>query len=273
MKLLTSIRSIIHKKMDKPEALFIVGHKRSGSTLLTHLMNLHPNIFISHETDIIWILYQLQNNLEIQPYRFDGPIGINRALKNHSEIIHSQTTIREKFTRLLYEEMRQGSKRLQPMNKKNLMYIGDKKPFQQIDPKVIGFIKKHFPEARMIHLIRHPLSVLNSCKKFGASNDGGFMWKDVSKAEILRRWTLVETWVQQEKEKSEIPFLDIRYEDMTNDISKELKRLFDFLDLKYNKEVLRSAQNMVQKNNNPQPSFPLQEETLKIMKRYGYQTG
>ena len=38
--------------------LFIIGNKRSGTSQLVRILNLHPEIFIAHESDIIWILHQ-----------------------------------------------------------------------------------------------------------------------------------------------------------------------------------------------------------------------
>ena len=48
--------------------LFIVGNKRSGSTHLMRLLNLHENIFVTNESDIVWVLYCYHNNIVI-PYQ------------------------------------------------------------------------------------------------------------------------------------------------------------------------------------------------------------
>jgi LPS sulfotransferase NodH len=42
----------------RPRPLFIMGNKRSGSTLVTDLLNAHPRVFVSHESDVAWLLYQ-----------------------------------------------------------------------------------------------------------------------------------------------------------------------------------------------------------------------
>ena len=36
--------------------LFLVGNKRSGTSHLVRLLNLHPQVFVSHESDIVWAL-------------------------------------------------------------------------------------------------------------------------------------------------------------------------------------------------------------------------
>jgi LPS sulfotransferase NodH len=47
--------------MPRPEPLFVIGSKRSGSTLAVNLLNAHPRVFASHESDSLWILYQARN--------------------------------------------------------------------------------------------------------------------------------------------------------------------------------------------------------------------
>ena len=38
--------------------LFVIGSKRSGSTLVVHLLNTHPRVFVTHESDVAWLLWQ-----------------------------------------------------------------------------------------------------------------------------------------------------------------------------------------------------------------------
>ena len=53
--------------MPRPKPLFVIGSKRSGSTLMANLLNAHPRVFVSHESDILWILYQARDG---QPERY-----------------------------------------------------------------------------------------------------------------------------------------------------------------------------------------------------------
>jgi hypothetical protein len=45
--------------MSRPNHLSIVGSKRWGSSLLVNALNLHPQVLISHQSDIVSILYQV----------------------------------------------------------------------------------------------------------------------------------------------------------------------------------------------------------------------
>jgi hypothetical protein len=45
--------------MSGPRPLFIIGSKRSGTSLLVSLLNQHPRVLVTHESDLVWILYQI----------------------------------------------------------------------------------------------------------------------------------------------------------------------------------------------------------------------
>ncbi len=247
------------------KAVFIVGNKRSGSTQLMHLLNLHPNIFISNESDIIWILYRFHQGLDIIPYQWDTPLGMNATLEKYRDLLSKDKTPMENFITLQTTLMREGSKKLVPMDKEHLLWIGDQKPFQQIDPEILPFIKTHFPNSRFIHLIRHPFPTVQSSKVFI-----GDLWKGMTEAEILHRWTMHETWVEQEKQKQEVPMLDIKYEDIVEHTQASLAKMFDFLEVPYNKSLLQEGRQLTRRLLKYHPPLPCPPETQAIMQKYGY---
>jgi len=249
------------------QAVFIIGNKRSGSTQLMHLMNLHPNIFVSNESDIIWILYRFHNDLEILPYQWDTPIGMNDTLERYGHLLSKDKTPAENFITIQTAIMEQGCRKLEPMHKKDLLWIGDQKPFQQIDPEIIPFIKEHFPNARFLHLIRHPFPVVQSSKVFV-----GDLWKGMSDVEILKRWTMHEQWVNLEKQKNELPIIDVKYEGIVGDTPKEMKKIFEFLQVDYDEHVLREARRITRRLLKLHPRLPCPPETQAIMSQYGYPT-
>jgi len=249
------------------KAVFMVGNKRSGSTQLMTLLNLHPNIFVSNESDIIWILYRFHNNLEIIPYQWDTPVGMNRALEQCQDLLSKDKTPFENFVTFQTTLMKEGFIKTTPVNKEKLLWIGDQKPFQQIDPELMPFIKENFPDAKFIHLIRHPFPVIKSSQVFV-----GQLWKGMSDEEILKRWTMHEQWVTQEKEKNEVPILDVKYEDIISHTQREMVRMFDFLEVTYNENILKEARKITRSMIKLHPRFSCPPETQAIMEQYGYKT-
>ena len=249
------------------KAVFIVGNKRSGSTQLMHLLNLHPNIYVSNESDIIWILYRFHNNLEIVPYQWDTPVGMNHTLEKFQHLLSKEKTPFENFITLQTTMMKEGFLKLEPMHKENLLWIGDQKPFQQIDPEIVPFLKEHFPGNRFIHLIRHPFPVVRSSKVFI-----GDLWKGMTEEEILKRWTLHENWVKLEKDKNEVPMLDVKYEDIISHPQREMAKMFDFLEVGYDQALLKEARKITRSTIKLYPRLPCPPETQAIMSQYSYQT-
>jgi hypothetical protein len=251
------------------KAVFIVGNKRSGSTQLMELLNLHPNIFVSNESDIIWILYCFHNNLDIVSYQWDTPVGMNKVLEEVQiqKLLSKDKTPFENFVAFQTTLMKQGFARIKPANKENLLWIGDQKPFQQIDPELMPFIKENFPGAKFIHLIRHPFPVVRSSQVFV-----GQLWKGMSADEILQRWTMHEQWVVKEKEKNEVPILDVKYEDIVSHTPQEMVRIFDFLEVTYSDSILKEARNITRSTIKLHPRLSCPPETQAIMAQYGYKT-
>lgn len=250
------------------QALCIVGNKRSGSTHLMELLNLHPNIFISNESDIIWILYRFHNNQEIIPYPWDTPVGMNSTLEQHESLLSKEKTPFENFLSIQRTIMEKGFLRMAPMQKEDLKWVGDQKPFQQVDPEILPFIKANFPGFRFLHLIRHPAPVIRSSKVF----KGGVLWKGMSEDDILARWTMHEAWVNLEKQKNEIPMLDIKYEDIVRNTAKAMANIFDFLEVAYDKALLKEAAKTTKKEVKFHPPLNYSPETVAIMTQYGYKT-
>ena len=255
------------------KTVFIVGNKRSGSTQLMRLLNLHPRIFISNESDIIWILYRFHQGLEIIPYRWDSPLGMSTTLKICGHLLSKDKTPLENFVTIQTYLMENGFLKVKPMHKTELMWIGDQKPFQQIDPKVIPFIQQNFPDTKYIHLIRHPFPVIRSSKIFvGEGGDGGPIWRGMNDQELLERWTMHESWVKQEKANPTFPMLDVKYEDIVEHTESEMRKILQFLTLDDDQDLLKTARQSTERLLKLHPRLVCSPETQAIMAEYGYQT-
>jgi hypothetical protein len=255
--------------MQDIKSVFIIGNKRSGSTQLMRLMNLHPNIFVSNESDILWILYRFHNNLDIIPYQWDDPKGMNATLEQYRDLLSKDKTPLENFITIQTKIMENGFIKMKPMHKEKVLWIGDQKPFQQIDPEIIPFIKTHFPCTRFVHLVRHPFPVVRSAKLFPSED---LVWKTMPEDEILKLWTMHEKWVNLEKEKRDLPMIDVRYEDLITNTQREMAKLFDFLKLGYDKAMLTEARKITRSTIKQHPRLSCPPETEAIMSQYGYKT-
>src|SRR5690606_38350007 len=133
-------------------------------TLLMQILNFHPKIYISNESDIVWILYSCITGELGKEYEHDSPKGIRNTFKIIGKKFfetNEKENVYEKFIEAQLRIMSTGINRQTRQRKTNLKYIGDQKPFQQCDPSIIPFIIGNFPNPKFIHLIRHPKSVVS----------------------------------------------------------------------------------------------------------------
>jgi hypothetical protein len=230
---------------DKYESVFIVGNKRSGTSLLIQLLNLHPSIFISHESDIVWILYQLRNILvdEYKCYPLDSCTGMNATLKVAGHIINFIIRNRDDkpyqerlFRAFLGVEkfIMEGGSPVQPYyaDKGEVRWIGDKKPVQQCDPEIRPFLYKTFPGARFLHIVRHPYAVVSSKIVYRTRNrpyDVPDFWYRTPFG-IIEKWAEHEEWVlDMKRELGGEAVRTIRLEDLAANPLDEMDKAFSFL--------------------------------------------
>jgi len=251
------------------KVLFITGNKRSGTSHLVRILNLHPFIFISHESDIIWILYQFHNNKPIVPYPGDSSRGMELTLKQCGHMLDTKKSPAENYFAVQRFIMKNGNPWLPAMKKDHLVYIGDKKPFQHSDPQLANFILTMFSEVYFIHLVRHPFAVADSAERFNQTPDGDF-WQNLTLEQAVERWTFHEKGLMDLKQRKGVKVLDVRYEDFCQNTKNELTRIFDFLKIELDRKIIKTASRQTLNRMRNMPWIACKDETQKIMEQYGY---
>lgn len=266
------------------EQLFFMGNKRSGTSLLVKLLNLHPEIFTTHESDIVWILFQMQNGWpgKFKCHSWDGPLGMNRTLELCEEQLRSAPDLTapgkvfETFLKVEAKLMQCPPDNTEANRRKVPKWIGDKKPVQQCDPEIRPFMRRHFPKARYLHSVRNPRAVVAS--KLEAAKNWPVVpefWKR-GPDEILERWAVHEQWVLQAKASEEVPILTIKFEELCENPVEGMEEIFNFLDL----TLPGSIADRIRKDVHPNPNLkyetaplPASARAAEIMEVYGYAYG
>lgn len=259
--------------MPRPKPLFVIGSKRSGSTLMANLLNAHPRVFVSHESDILWILYQARNGPPARYVRhpldselmMDATVrGCRRILASlgtpptHEQIVDAfhgvQARLMDEYfhpplkqrikravlkagkdrgPRNLWRAFRQQT---QLPRKHDLAWTGDKKHAQYLDPALQPFIRAHFPDARYVHVVRDPRGAVASVVEAARKWDVMPDYFRGSVAEVLERWAIHEEWVLRMKESHGDGIFTVRLEDLWRDPHAVAGRLLAFLHLEPTKE-------------------------------------
>jgi len=249
--------------------LFVIGNKRSGTSQLLRVLNLHPRIFISHESDIAWILYQFYGGQPFRPHAWDSDRGMRLTLETAGHFLRREASPVENFVAVQMSVMEKGSPWLPPQEKTGLKWIGDKKPMQHTDPELLAFLLKHFPEAHFLHIVRHPFDVVASSDRFNQTQDGDF-WLGLSPEEKAERWAFHEKQVLQLRQTLPERVHSLRYEDFCRRTEKELAAVFKFLRLEPDLPALRKAAGETRPQVRAVPAIKCSAETMRIAALYGY---
>jgi hypothetical protein len=285
--------------MPRPKPLFVIGSKRSGSTLMANLLNAHPRVFVSHESDILWILYQARNGpppryvrhpLDSELMMSSTVRGCRRILDStlgrpptHEQVVEAfhgvQVRLMDEYfhpplvPRLKRAVLRAGKDR-SPRNlwrafrqqtelprKRDLAWIGDKKHAQYLDPELQPFIRAHFPDARYVHVVRDPRGAVASVMEAARRWDVMPDYFRGTVEQVLERWSINEEWALRMKEELGDAVFTVRLEDLWREPNAVAGRLLDFLELEWTDEFAAQVPQLIHPRdpNEKYASFTLPE--------------
>jgi len=187
--------------------IFIVGMPRSGTTLAEAILSRHPAVFALGETAIMGSLEQalLRGN----------PAQLAELGRDKLRASAEQTL------RTMRANAPQGTK-----------VLTDKTPDNAFR---VGLIAALFPNARIIHMRRHPLDcgLSNLFTRFTAGH--GFAFRQTDLGERIRQTAdIMALW----KRTLKLPILDLSYEMLVADPEGQSRRLIDFVGLDWDDACL-----------------------------------
>ncbi len=210
---------------DNEEApIFIVGFPRSGTSMVEQILSAHPNISGGNEL----ILAQ-------------------RMTEHAGTWLDSQ----QSYPYCL-EELTQPAKREALQTFRNY-YLGELRTLAILDPGVrrftdkmplnevhLGLLSLVFPEAHIVHLIRHPLDILTSCY-FNELRHGDNFAYDLETA--ARHYVLVMDLVEHYRRELDMNYLTLRYEDLVADVEAGARQMIAFIGEPWDPRCVEFHQN------------------------------
>jgi hypothetical protein len=235
-------------QMTTTSQLFIVGHERSGTSLVRAVLAAHPDFYIApNDADPLLLLEGASrkrqcnaDNLDIlstdpklKAWDIDWQ-GVKTAIAGR-ELSCSQVY------KIILEEFWKNSA---------AKWKAIKRPKYE---RRIDLLKGLFPECRIIALIRDPRAVLSSKKYYGG--EVGKYWKiagflHVRLVTSILRWRSSVALIRQAEQRygSDMVYV-VRYEDIIENPARFLRRLFAFLDTEYSEEdVLKGIRSSFNSN-------------------------
>ena len=272
---------LLNGLMKRCRQLFLIGNKRSGTSLMVRLLNSHPRIFVTKESDVIWLLYQARENWpeRFTCYRWDGPLGLRATLEACKQMLDAERhqaigNPAELYRRMQLHRMKGGSRLHRWLGKRRLKWLGDKKPVQQCDPDIRLYLREIFPQARYLHIVRHPGAVVASMVSAAQNWAEGVpdYWYQ-GREKIIQRWGIHEQWAIDARETDGLNVHTLKFEDLVCRPIDEMRKVFDFLELDSREADL--SDQLAQIDPDPNRKYANSESFTtpairEIMLRYGY---
>ncbi|MDB5395278.1 MAG: tadD [Rhodospirillales bacterium] len=197
-------------RTDVPQPLFILGFPRSGTTLVEQTLTAHPNICAGDELPFVNEITQ------IMPRMLNSPLAYPEALAE-----------------LWMGDQREGLDNLRDYSLQRVRQLGiltpgatwftDKMPLNETH---LGLIALLFPQAPLIHVLRHPLDVVLSVFSNHLTH-GFFCSMELETA--ARHYVRVMELGEHYRAEMTLRYLPIRYEDIVGDQEASVRRMLAFI--------------------------------------------
>ena len=225
--------------------VFIAGMPRSGTSLLDQVIDAHGRAAgVGEMSSIEHFARQLEQVWDASlpaPESF-GPMR-DRAFRNAAQAYLSHCA-------------KEAPAALRVVNKA----LGNN--------RIVGLLSRLFPRTRIVHAIRDPRDVAVSCFMGGFNNDF-YPW--TARIEwIAAAWResgrLMEHW----KRETDLPILDVRYEEVVTDPGTQFPRLVGFLGLEWDEGCTRfhESRRTVRTLSYDQVNRPLYASSVQRWQKY-----
>jgi hypothetical protein len=253
--------------MKNTSQLFLVGHERSGTSLVRAVLESHPEFHIApNDADPLLLLErfsrkglfsgecidQLSNDAKLSVWGIDWD-GVKAAMAGKRQPC-------EDVYKIILEQF---------WKTKQTRWKAIKRPKYE---RRIDLLKRLFPECKIIALIRDPRAVLSSKKYYGGTV--GKNWKIFSVFHLrlvtsMLRWQSSVSRIRKaEKVYGMNSVLVVRYEEIVNNPSAFLEQLFGFLGERYCEEEIF---NGIQHSFNSNSTFLDESTETSVFRKDGLQ--
>ena len=197
------------KSTNEINPIFIVGMPRSGTSLVEQILSNHPLVFGAGEVPTL-----------------------HGSLCN----LFSSSVESKSFKEELQKIKKNYLKHFSVMTEKKI--VTDKLP---LNFQWIGFISSMFPNAKILHIIREPIATCFSIYKTLFSP--GSLEFSYDEEDIIEFYKLYEDIMQFWNTYLPNHILNISYEELVDQPQEIIKKIFSFIDLPYDGNVLNIQNN------------------------------
>lgn len=207
-----------------PRPIFILGFPRSGTTMVEQTLSAHPKISAGDELTFI---HDITN---LMPRMINSPLTYPEAL--------ADLWMGDQYEGLdnLKDHYLQRVKQLGILEPGATRFT-DKMPLNEMH---MGLIALMFPQAPLIHVLRHPLDIVLSVYSNHLTH--GFYCANALET-IAQHYVLVMDLVDHYRREMTLKYLAVRYEDIVDDQETHVRRMLSFIDMPFDRRCLKFHEN------------------------------
>ena len=239
---------------DVPQPIFIMGLPRSGTTLVEQIVAGHSKVKRGGELAFLGELRKLASDLLPSQQPFP------------ENLAHSWTADRQ-YVATVFRDYYLARAERHGLLADGAAFFTDKMPFNEI---YLPLLKMAFPQAKIIHVMRHPLDVCVSALSNPVTQgfNSGYRLEDTAHH-------LAAVFELSEHYRKELDLGDyvLRYEELVGDPSGQIRKLLGYLGLPFEEGCLRTkvgATSLNRHTHYAQHLKPCLGRLRTMMAAYGY---
>lgn len=211
-------------RRDTAQPLFILGFPRSGTTLLEQMLTAHPLIAAGDELPFVHEITTLMPRMLNSPLTYPEALA-ELWMADHREDLDN---LRDHYFRKVAQL---------GIVPPDAAWFTDKMPLNETN---LGLISLIFPNAPMLHVIRHPLDVVLSV--FSNLLTHGYYCAYALESAALH-YVRIDNLVEHYKRELDMRYLAVRYEDIVGRQEQALRSILDFIGAPFNPQCLAFHEN------------------------------
>lgn len=211
-------------RANTPQPIFILGFPRSGTTMIEQVMTSHSKVTAGDELAFIPEISRLAQRLLGSPYDFPEALSDTWAADKRFAIETFRDYYLTRAEQLgLFDSGRP--------------FFTDKLPLNET---FLPFIHLVFPEAKFVHLIRHPLDIGVSVMSNYLTH--GF-YCGFALDSFAHHYMGIYDLVGHYRQQVDLPYYPLRYESFVANQEDETRKLFEFLELPFEDSTIAFHEN------------------------------
>jgi tetratricopeptide (TPR) repeat protein len=207
-------------RSDAPQPVFIMGLPRSGTSLVEQILCSHSCVRAGGELPFLGDLRKLATDLLPTPQPFPEHLAESWTADRQ----YAATMFRDFYlARAAHYGLSTGTN----------AFFTDKMPFNEM---YLPLLKMAFPQAKIIHVVRHPLDV---CVSIMANDMTHGLHCGYRIEDITHHLAAVFDLLEHYRSQMELGEHVLRYEALVRDPAAQTRKLLDYLGLPFEEECLR----------------------------------